>query len=65
MAGNEKALASILGKMSPAEESEPEQAEGYDVGLETAAGELIAAVEAKDSAAVATALKAFVEQCKP
>lgn len=59
------AVSSILSKMgegsAPAEQS---GAEEYDAGLETAAGEVIAAVEAKDAGALVTALKSFVEMCK-
>jgi tRNA threonylcarbamoyladenosine modification (KEOPS) complex Pcc1 subunit len=42
----------------------PSEDEGYDAGLETAAGEIVSAVEAKDATALASALKSFVEMCK-
>lgn len=62
MAKDSGAVASILGKLTskPAEEAP----EDYDVGLEAAAGEIIAAAESKDPAALASALKSFVEMCK-
>lgn len=61
-----KGIAAVLGKLSkekPAED-EPREERGAGDGLEAVAGELIAAVEDKDAAAVASALRRAHQLCK-
>lgn len=65
MAKDDKAVASILGKLtSKSAEDEAPEGDDYDAGLSTAAGEIVAAVKAGDADALASALKSFVEMCQ-
>lgn len=54
---NKPTAALIVGDKSPADEG--------DVALESAAEEILAAVEAKDPKGLIDALKSFMELCEP
>lgn len=59
-----KLALAILAKRKPEREPGGEDVEEAGAGLEAAAGDVIAAVEAGDSAGLAAALKDFVAMCK-
>ncbi len=62
-----KRVAMIVAKLSPAPKPEaaPEEPDdSMQMGLEAAAEDVMAAVQAKDAKGVASALKSFIEMCK-
>jgi hypothetical protein len=66
VARNPKAVALILGRLGkkPAGgEASEEEAPSEDVGLESAAGDILTAIHNGDAGELAAALKSFHQQC--